>query len=86
MKKNKLPESFRAYFWDVDFDLIDKDRDSYLVIKRVLDRGNTKDIIWMLNNYGKDNIKEVLLITKDLSRPTGYFWAAMMNLDSNKLP
>ncbi|OGM33749.1 hypothetical protein A3D00_04100 [Candidatus Woesebacteria bacterium RIFCSPHIGHO2_02_FULL_38_9] len=85
MKHTKLPESFRGYFWDVDFDSLDKNKHSFLVIKRVLDRGKTQDIRWLLDNYSKTKIKKVILTTKDLSRATGIFWANIFNLDYKDL-
>ena len=86
MKKTKLPEYFRGYFWDVDFDRLGKSSHYYLIIKRTLDRGDTKSIRWLVKNYGIEKIKEVLLITKDLSRVSGCFWADMLSVGYEKFP
>jgi len=60
MKATKLPESFRSYFWDVDFNKLDSNEHSFLITKRVLDRGNTSAIVWLIDTYGTEKIKEVL--------------------------
>jgi len=86
MHKTKLPEAFRSYFWDVDFDKLSADKHSFLITKRVLDRGNTSAIRWLLKTYGTDNIREVLLISRDISRPTGNFWAGVLSIDKSTLP
>src|SRR6266404_1321938 len=82
---NRLPESLRSYFWDVSFDELKTKEHSFLIIKRVLDRGNLTDIQWLVKTYGKDEIKKVVLDTKDLSRPTGNFWAYILGLDKRQV-
>lgn len=84
--KTKLPEFLKPYFWDVKFEELGVKEHSFLVIKRVLDRGNTSDIKWILATYGKDAIIDVVLRTKDLSRPTANFWAEILGLDKSKVP
>ena len=85
-KINKLPKSFKKYFWDVTFEDLEADKHSFLVIKRVLDRGRTSDIKWLLSNYGKGKIKEVLTSTRDLSRPTANFWSLIFGLSRSRVP
>lgn len=85
MKKKKLPESFRAYFWDVDFDAVEK-CDYIFIINRILDYGNTFDIRWLLKHYTKKNIKKVLHNSQNLSRKTANFWADLLDIDKSKVP
>ena len=47
-EKIQLPQSFRTYFWDVDFEKLEIKRSAHLIIKRILDRGNFSDIRWLL--------------------------------------
>lgn len=77
----QLPDSFQQYFWDVSFESLDSKRDAHLVIKRVLDRGTTKHVRWLLKTYGEDEIRKVLRGTRDLARPTGNFWADFLEVD-----
>lgn len=84
-KKTQLPEYLRSYFWDVAFEELEIKTHAFLVIKRVLDRGNLRDIRWLIKTYGKDAIKKVVMETKDLARPTGNFWADMLGLDKNQI-
>ena len=81
----KLPEFLKPYFWDVDFKKMTL-TDSFFVIKRVLDRGNTSDIQWIIKTYGLGEIKKVVTTTRDLARPTGNFWADMLNIDKSQVP
>lgn len=85
-KSIQLPDFLQPYFWDVPFGKMELKKDAHFIIKRVLDRGNLSGIQWLLTTYGKNEIKKVLLATKDLSRPTGNFWADILQLDKSKLP
>jgi len=85
-ENTKLPESFRSYFWDVAFDELQIHKSAHLVIKRLLDRGNLSDIRWLVKTYGQDDIKKVVMGTKDLARPTGNFWADILWIDKKKVP
>lgn len=85
-ENTQLPKSFRDYFWDIKFEELDAQSDAFFVIKRVLDRGNLSDIRWLVKTYGKDEIKKVVLKTRDLSRPTGNFWADILGIDKTQVP
>ena len=85
-KNTKLPSFLRSYFWDMEFEKLEIKTHSFLVIKRVLDRGSLCDIRWLVNTYGKTAIKEVIMKTRDLARPTGNFWADVLNLPKNQVP
>src|SRR3989344_4824499 len=58
MRKNKLPEFLKKYFWDVDFEKIDEEKGALFIIHRFLDRGNDKAIRWMWRTYSKNLISE----------------------------
>ena len=85
-KRAKLPEFMRPYFWDVEFSDIDIKKSKHFITKRAIDRGNTSAVKFVIKTYGLDAIKEVVLTTRDLSRPTGNFWADMLSLDKSQVP
>lgn len=85
-KKTQLPQPFKSYFWDVKFEELTTQSDAAFVIKRVLDRGNLSDIRWLVKTYGKEEIKKVILKTRDLSRPTGNLWADILGVDKTQVP
>lgn len=84
--KKCLPQFLRSYFWDVAFEKLEIKRSAHLIIKRVLDRGNLSDIRWLIKTYGKDEIKKVVMGTKDLARPTGNLWADILKIDKTEVP
>ena len=52
---------------------------------RVLDRGDTGSIKWLLNNYSKDEIENTIMKSRDLSQKTANFWADLYNMDRTKI-
>ena len=85
-EKTKPPKSLRPLFWDVVFEELVVEKHAFLIIKRILDRGSLSDIRWLLKTYGKDEIRKVVMETRDLSRPTGNFWADILDINKNKVP
>jgi len=85
MKQKRLPESFRGYFWDVDFDTLTLENAPTLILKRIIDRGDTSAIRWMRRHYTDEQIKNLLLFTRDLSQKSATFWADLLHIDHKKV-
>lgn len=81
----KLPFFLKQYFWDVDFEKLELETSKTFILKRVLDRGNDKALKWLLKHYTKNDIRELLLTTRDLSAKTANFWADLLNIDKRKV-
>ena len=82
---SKLPESFRGYFWDVDFDSLTLENAPTLILKRVIDRGDTNAIRWMRKHYADEQVRELLFTTRDLSQKSANFWADFLSIDHKKV-
>lgn len=85
MNKAKLPVFFKPYFWDVDFSTLDPSEKPSFIIKRTLDRGNSKALKWLFNYYPKEKIKDAVISGRDLSPKTANFWADVFKLDRKKI-
>ena len=81
----KLPNFLKQYFWDVDFEKIDPVKSRIFLLKRVLDRGDTKALKWLLKHYTKEDIKKLLTTSRDLSPKTANFWALYLGIDKRKV-
>ena len=84
--ESKLPEFLRPYFWDVKFEELNVSEHWYLVLKRVLDRGDASAVRWVRRTYGDEKIKDVLMRSRDLDVMTANFWADVLGLDKNEVP
>ena len=81
----KLPAYLKQYFWDVDFNKIDKEQSSSYIIHRLLDRGNDRVIKWMFKTYSKSLISEVVTKRRGFSPKTANFWADLLKIDKRKV-
>ena len=89
MKKNKkesLPEFLRPYFWDVEFKQLDIQKNSRFILKRIIDRGNTKALFWATKRFSLDDIRDLIMTSRDLSRKTANFWTLILDLDPKQVP
>jgi len=82
----KLPAFLKKYFWDTDFEKMDFERSKVFILKRILDRGNDQALRWLLQHYTREDIKQLLLTTRDLSAKTANFWTEYLGLDHKKVP
>ena len=81
----KIPSYFKSYFWDVNYSKLDPIKDSAFIIKRSIDRGNTDSIKWILSNYKKEDIKNVILKSRDISVKTANFWCDFLDLNQKDI-
>lgn len=81
----KLPKFLKPYFWDVDSNRIDPQKSAQYVIARLLDRGNDQAIRWLLENYSKDLIKQVVTSRRGFSPKTANLWALLLGIDKRKV-
>jgi len=83
---SKLPESFRQYFWDVDFDSLEWQKAPQFVLKRIIDRGSLEAWQWASQRYTLQQVKDLMTTSRDLSRRTANFWAKILNLNPQEVP
>lgn len=86
MQQTHLPESFRSLFWDVPFSDLTVSEHAHMIMKRILDRGNTEQVRWLLKTYPKKDIRAVVMGTRDLARATGHFWADFLDINKQDVP
>lgn len=82
----KLPEFLRPYFWDVDFDGLNGEVRKVFVAQRIIDRGDTKAVRWLLKTYPTGVIGSALRLSRDLSRKTAGFWSDLLMINPSEVP
>ena len=73
MKKFKLPEFCKKYFWDVNFEEL-SEKHLFFIIERILCFGNELSINWLLKNIKINNIKKVIKNSRNLDPKTRNYW------------
>ncbi|MCM8766296.1 MAG: hypothetical protein NC920_05635 [Candidatus Omnitrophica bacterium] len=82
---SKLPRFLRKYFWDTDFEDIDKKTCSQSILARILEEGDERAVNWMLKNFNKEEIKEVLFQSRLVSPRSANFWAIVLGINRKKI-
>ncbi len=56
----KLPDFFKSLLWSYNFSDIDTKKNKKTIIINTVNYGDLKHWKWIINNYGKETIAEVL--------------------------
>lgn len=83
-KNAKMPDFLKRYFWDVDFATLDPDKYSTYVIERLLDIGDIDATAWLFKTYPKNDIKEIVKNTRQLSKKSLNYWLTILDLEKWK--
>lgn len=86
IKKTPLPEFLRQYFWDVRFEDVDIEKNPRFILKRIIDRGDTKALMWAKERFSVDDIRDLVMTTRDISRKTANFWSLILDIDPKSVP
>jgi hypothetical protein len=70
----RLPAAVRSTLWSHDLSGIDPQRDRELVITQVLNYGNWQAVLWLLETYGKEEVRKVVRKPR-----RGMWWPRALN-------
>ena len=80
-----LPSFLQSCLWSYDLKQLDlhSPRDKKVIVTQVLDHGNWEQLQWLLANYSRADIKEVLSrpARGEWQRPVLDFWRKVLNQD-----
>ncbi|MGR3218323.1 MAG: DUF6922 domain-containing protein [Candidatus Anammoxibacter sp.] len=71
-------------FWDTPLDAIDEIKHKDFIIERLLQNGGLDGIQWILDNYGPEELKRVVMNSRFISRRTAYFWSVYFSIPTGK--
>lgn len=60
ISKKKLPEMFKPILWSFKWEALDVWKDREDIILAALNYGDLEHLKWIIETYGKDEIKQVL--------------------------
>jgi hypothetical protein len=84
-----LPEILERYqndaFWDTPLSSIDAQLHKDFVIERLLQYGGMEGIRWLLEEWGPEAIRKVVINSRNLSRMTAGFWSAYFDLPPERI-
>ena len=74
MSQNIYPEKFKTFFWDTDLKNLDLEKHKTFIIERLLFIGDFPEVRWLLKEYGIEQIREIVKISRVLDSPTKNFY------------
>jgi hypothetical protein len=84
---DRLPSFLRAFFWDNDFAALRWDRDSDLILARLLSSGTWRALSWLRRHAGDATIKTWIETHRGagLSPRQLAYWAAVLDLPARRI-
>jgi hypothetical protein len=79
------PLFLKRYFWNVDFAKLDMQKQRHCVITQILNYGDEKAIEWLNKNFTKDEQKEVLCSSRNISLRSANFWALILGVAKDRV-
>lgn len=70
----RMPTHVKKIFWDVNPKEIDAKKHKHFLITRIAEKGSWSDVLWLKNQYSKDEIKYAVAHSKNVSAKTKAFW------------
>ncbi len=85
MQKDSLPVECYRYFWDTDPSTLSVTQNSFFIIERLLEFGNETAVHWLLYQYSKDDIRNVVKNSRRLSVQSANFWGCILDIPAEEI-
>lgn len=82
--ESTLNQLNKAYFWDVDFNRLERNRSMRLIIERVINLGNLGDIRLIKKIYTKEEIAQTICSLTYLDPKTLNFASLLFNIPKTR--
>lgn len=70
----------QALFWDINLETLDKNVHINFIISRITESGTMEDVKWLLANYTKEEIKNIIKSTRLISEKTANYWRNALDI------
>ena len=78
-----VPKIRRHLLWEYDFDRFDFKNSAFIVIERVIERGNMEEWREILRYYGRNEVLEVARKSKQLDKKDKHFTEIYVDSEFN---
>jgi len=79
------PKGFNKFFWDINPQKIDFQKNSSYVAERLLELGDFEEIAWLLKTYGKEFLKRTVEKSCNLSLKSANFYSLYFGIDPKEV-
>lgn len=74
----------KTYFWDIDPGLLDENKSKRIIIERVMNLGNLREIKLILKHYGKEEVKKTVCNLNYIDPKTLNFLSLLLHVPINE--
>ena len=64
----------KKYFWDIDFETLEAEKNKKYIIERILELGDENAAKWIFKNFSKKDILNALKNNRKISKKSLNFW------------
>ena len=83
--EEKMPEKFKKYFWDTDFQKLDIKKNKRYIISRLYCYGDLQAIKWLKNTYSDEDIKDTAKNSRSLKPIVANYLRQQYNLKKEEM-
>ena len=76
-----LPQSLHKYFWDIETNKIDAEKQAAYIAERLLEYGDFDSLEWLEQTYGENFLKIIVSRAKKLSRKSANFYSLYFGIN-----
>lgn len=80
-----MPTELKKYFWDVDFEQLDKIKNKRYIISRLYCYGDFKTLKWVKENYTSKDIEDVARNSRNLKPLVANYLRQQFNLKKEEM-
>lgn len=80
-----MPEEFKKYFWDTQFEQLDIIQNKRYIISRLYCYGDLKALKWVNNTYTSEDIKDVAKNSRNLKPLVANYLRQQYNLEKHEM-
>ena len=85
LKERIIPEEFKKYFWDTEFEKLDKEKNKRYIISRLYCYGDLKVLKWIKQNYTNQDIEDVARNSRNLKPIVANYLRQQFNLAKEEM-
>jgi len=76
----RLPEEFRKYFWDVDYDDLSLKKYPKFIAERIMNYGDLDAVKWLQSVLDREFIRSVVMNSRNLNPKSKNYWELVLNI------
>ena len=80
-----VPEDLRSLFWDTNLERFNPRDYPVYTVERVLEHGDERGVAWLVANFRRDEIRQILRTSSRLSPRSATFWALVFEVPAEEV-